>query len=358
MDTQFTSDTYVQYLSAETYRTFAFRAQTQADFEAWQRAFRPHLRQMLGLDAIADRGGGDLQPRQVAAEVLHDADADLDYIREEWFIQTEPGFEVPFYLLRPMNVTEPRPLVLTPHGHGSAGKRTYVGLWDDEAGRLSIVEGERDIALQAVREGYVAIAPDMRAFASMRRQQEIEADAVSSCRTLQMHALLFGRTLIGERVWDMGRLIDYAATRAEVDVSRVAITGNSGGGTISLFAAACDTRITVAVPSCYFCTFEASIGAIYHCECNYVPGILTAGEMYDVAGLIAPRPFMAVAGREDHIFPYAATQLAYDKLQHVYEVAGVPERCQLSTGNGGHRYYKADVWPFVRQAFAQVGDNG
>lgn len=352
MEQSLTSDTYVHQLAAETYRVFAFRAGTKAEFEAWQRAFRPRLRSMLGLDAIAQRGLCDLQPRQVGAEALEDAETGVRYVREEWTIQTEPGYRVPFYLLRPVTLSEPRPLVLTPHGHGKAGKRTYVGLWDTEAERLSITEGERDIALQAVREGYMAIAPDMRAFASLRRRQEIEADATSSCRELQMHALLFGRTLIGERVWDIGRLIDYAATRPEVDVSRVAITGNSGGGTVSLFAAACDTRITVAVPSSYFCTFEASIGSIHHCECNYVPGIMTVGEMYDVAGLTAPRHFLAVAGREDPIFPYAGVAEAFERLQRVYEVAGVPERCQLYVGDGGHRYYKAGVWPFVRQAFA------
>ena len=342
-----TSDTYTYQLAAETYRAFAFRAETQAEFVAWQRAFRPHLRSMLGIDVIAQRGLCDLSPHQVGEETF------ADHVREEWTIQTEPGYEVPFYLLRPMDITEPRPLVLTPHGHGKAGKRTYVGICDTEAERLSIAEGERDIALQAVREGYVAIAPDMRAFASMRLRQDIEADATSSCRDLQMRALLFGRTLVGERVWDIERLIDYAATRPEVDVSRVVITGNSGGGTVSLFAAACDPRITVAVPSSYFCTFEASIGSIHHCECNYVPGMMTVGEMYDVAGLIAPRPFLAVAGREDPIFPYAGVTLAFERLHCIYEVTGVPDRCQLYTGEGGHRYYKAGVWPFVRRMLAQ-----
>ena len=40
-------------------------------------------------------------------------------------------------------------------------------------------------------------------------------------------------------------------------------------------------------------------------------------------------------------------------LQTVYRVAGVPERCRLYVGDGGHRYYKEDVWPFMHQAFEQ-----
>lgn len=342
-----TANEYVHVLAEETYRPYAFRAETPAEWLVWQRAFRPYLRNMLGLDRIAARGGCDPCPEQLGEEELE------DHIREEWTIQTELGFRVPFYLLRPKAVEGPRPLVITPHGHGKAGKRTYVGLWSSEEERVSIAEGERDVALQAVREGYVAIAPDMRAFASLRLREDIEQDATHSCVRMQMHALLFGRTLIGERVWDVGKLIEYAATRPEVDIRKVVISGNSGGGTVSLFAAACDERIAVAVPSAYFCTFEGSIGSVHHCPCNYVPGMMATAEMYDVAGLIAPRPFLAVTGREDPIFPYAATQLAFEKLRRVYRVAGVPERCQLYTGEGGHRYYKAGVWPFVRRALAE-----
>ncbi len=351
--TPFAPDTYVPALAEETYRVYAFRAESKKIFNAWQRTFRPYLHKLLGIDKIARRPRCDLTPHKLG-EVAKET-----YVREEWTIQSEPGVNIPFFLLRPqevegsVNPTEPRPLVLTPHGHGKAGKRTYVGLWETEEERHSIVDGERDIALQAVKEGYVAIAPDMRGFANLRRQEEIETDQTSSCRTLQLHALLFGRTLIGERVWDIGRLIDYAMTREEIDPERIIITGNSGGGTVSLFAAACDERISIAIPASYFCTFEHSIGSIHHCACNYVPGIMAAAEMYDVAGLIAPRPFLAVTGRHDPIFPYEGVKIAFAHLKHIYEVAGVPERCQLYTGEEGHRYYKDGVWPFVRQALEE-----
>ena len=73
--------------------------------------------------------------------------------------------------------------------------------------------------------------------------------------------------------------------------------------------------------------------------------------MYDVAGLIAPRPFSAIAGREDPIFPIEHVESAFEHLQQVYTVAGVPENCQLHIGEGGHRYYKAGAWHFIRKHF-------
>lgn len=343
------ADNYVATLATATPRRFGFAATEREKAEAWQRAFRPELVRLLGLDAIAERGDAPM------TAALRSSEEQPDHVREEWTLETEPGFLLPFYLLRPLGVVGRRPLVLTPHGHGKLGKRTYAGLSESEEDERELLEGERDIALQAVREGYVAIAPDMRGFAGLRRRAEIEEDANNSCRTLQMHALLFGRTLVGERVWDVQRLIDWATRRGDVDARAIAITGNSGGGTISVFAAAVDERIAVCVPGSYYCTFEHSIGSVYHCECNYVPGILRLGEMWDIAGLIAPRPFLAVSGRDDPLFPIAAVQASYERLREIYGVFGAEGNCRLSVGEGGHRYYKRDVWPFVARAFARQG---
>jgi hypothetical protein len=233
-----------------------------------------------------------------------------------------------------------------------------VGIAHDEAEATSIAEGQRDIAVQAVRQGYLAIAPTTRGFGETRTEADALLDVVSSCREQLLHGLLVGRTPIGERAWDISRLIDWATATLDVDSDRIAITGNSGGGTTSLFAAACDTRISVAVPSSYFCTFAGSIGSIYHCACNYVPGILRLGEMNDIAGLIAPRAFCAIAGRDDPIFPIEHTRQAFDRLRLVYEAAGVPDRCELYVGDGGHRYYSAGAWPFIRRQFAAIAPPG
>lgn len=351
MSTTLTSAGYLVTLAGETYRSHAFRASTVHDTIIWQRSLRALLWRRLGIDRIAARGRCDLMPRCEGIEQL------ADHTRELWRIQTEPGFFLPFYVLRPLATAgEPvnRPVVITPHGHGKAGKRTYVGIADTPQEEEQIVVGERDVALQAVREGYVALAPDVRAFGEMRLPEDLAKDATCSCRQMQMRAFLLGRTLIGERVWDMMRLIDFAASQPGMDASRVVITGNSGGGTVTLFAAAMDERFRAAIPGSYFCTFAASIGSMSHCECNYVPGILEIAEMYDVAGLIAPRPFMAVNGREDRIFPIHATQEAFARLQEVYRVFGAEDQCRLFIGNGGHRYYKQDVWPFVKQVFSRA----
>ena len=325
-------------------REYAFAAQTAAELKQWQREFRERLGEVLGLHTLT-RELADFAPR---AELLQREELD-GYTRESWQLWTEPTLALPFYLLVPDGGEGPRPLVLTPHGHNPP--HLYVGLFENEAEREHISAGDRDIAVQAVRRGYIAIAPTARGFGATRSEADIAEDKLCSCRMRLMHGLLVGRTPIGERVWDISRLVDWALDHLEVDPGRIAITGNSGGGTITLFAAACDTRLALAMPGSYFCTFTGSIGSIFHCDCNYVPGILQLAEMWDVAGLIAPRPFCAVHGRDDPIFPVQETRLAYGKLQRVYEVAGAPESCRLYVGEGGHRFYADGAWPFVSEHF-------
>jgi dienelactone hydrolase len=332
-------------------RRFAFGAETLEEALAWQEEFRPELRRALGLENME----ADLEGHEPRAEKTDEADMG-SYVRERWWLWTEPNLPLPFWLLVPKGAEGPLPVVLTPHGHGSPDM--YVGISRNEEERRKIEEGDRDVAVQAVREGYIALAPTARGFGETRAAADREAERLSSCRTRELHGLLVGRTAIGERVWDVSRLLDWALARPDVDGSRIAITGNSGGGTVSLFAAACDERIAVAAPSSYFCTFAGSIGSIHHCDCNYVPGIMRLGEMHDVAGLVAPRPFLAIAGREDEIFPIRHVREAFGRLKSVYEVMGVPDRAELHEGDGGHRYYAAASWPFVRKWFGRAATAG
>jgi hypothetical protein len=125
--------------------------------------------------------------------------------------------------------------------------------------------------------------------------------------------------------------------------------GNSGGGTITYFAACLDERIGIAMPSCYVCTFRDSIGMIDHCECNYLPGILQFFEMGDLACLIAPRPLVIVAGREDPIFPFDGVEETFDTIQRIYAAAGAPDRCKMVVGPEGHRFYAGLAWPSFRE---------
>jgi len=321
---------------------FSFAGNTKRDFEKWHNRMLPHLKQTLGLDKL------NLQYEHYKLRFEKKVIADSGtFIIEKWIVWTEPTVPLPVIVLIPKNKAGKIPLIIATHGHGKNAD-LYDGIYPNVFG-INSTSKDISIARQAVNEGYIAIAPTMRAFGDTRTEEDKKAGNSFSCHTQLMRDLLAGRAPIGDRVWDMSKILDWAIQNFPVDTNKIAISGNSGGGTVSLFAAACDNRIKVAVPSSYFCTFTGSIGSIPHCDCNYIPGILESGEMADIAGLIAPRPLCIVHGKEDPIFPINETRKAFKNLKTIYTSAGAADLVELYEGNGGHQYYKEGAWAFINK---------
>jgi len=322
---------------------YAFKGKTKEEFKSWQLEFRKELKNILGITRLE----AELTTKKIKARKIDSEDLGWA-VRERWEIWTEPTVVLPFVLMLPKNMKGKLPVMITPHGH-SKNTESYAGIYNSVQDSIEGEVGERNIGVQAVKNNFIAIVPTTRGFGKTRTKEDIEKDAPYSCRIQLMHDLLVGRTPIGDRVWDVSKLIDWALKELPVDKSKIVVSGNSGGGTTALFAAACDTRISACIPASYFSTFTGSIGSIEHCDCNYIPGILNYGEMADIAGLIAPRYFCALHGRKDDIFPIVETQKAFEHLQHIYTVAGYPDNCKLYIGNEGHRYYKEGAWSFLER---------
>jgi len=153
--------------------------------------------------------------------------------------------------------------------------------------------------------------------------------------------------MLGWRVWDVMRTLDFIATRTEFDSSRVGCMGISGGGTVTLFSTALDPRIKAAFVSGYLNTFRDSVGSLSHCIDNYVPGILNWAEMHDVAGLIAPRPLFVESGEKDDIFPIRASIESFTRAREVYNVFGVQDRIDQEVFPGEHSFWGKRGLPFL-----------
>jgi hypothetical protein len=168
--------------------------------------------------------------------------------------------------------------------------------------------------------------------------REGEPGWISSCYAVGVNALLLGKTLLGLRVYDVMRLVDYIRALPDPLADTLGCVGLSGGGMVTLFTTALEARITCAVVSGYFNTFRDSIMAVRHCFCNFVPGIVRAAEMVDIAGLVAPRPLLVETGTQDPIFPTAATQRAYQELQKIYAVFGAVSNLDIDVFQGEHEW--------------------
>jgi len=208
-------------------------------------------------------------------------------------------------------------------------------------------DGDRDVAVQAIENGYAALCLEQRGMGERRTIKEDKGN--TRCHVTAMNALLLGRTLIGERCWDISRAIDLALTFPQIDSEGILCTGNSGGGTSTFYAACLDERIAIAMPSCAVCSFQDSIGAMFHCVCNFVPKLAEYMDMGDMAACIAPRKLIVINGKEDPIFPEKGVQKTYTTVKKIYQATGTPKHCMLVTGNGGHRYYKKEAWDALKQ---------
>ena len=263
-----------------------------------------------------------------------------DYVEYRFKVQTEPGYCVPCHLLIPLKCSYPIPLTICLSGHGG-GMHLALGVSKNEEDSKSLAEWpHRAMGLRAINEQRCALIIEARNFG----ESSIEGYG-TSCTEAAKIALLMGRTVIGERVWDAMRILDAVSENfAEVDMNDIVCTGNSGGGTATYYLACLDERITAAAPSCSICTYEESIAAMPHCMCNHIPGIRKYFEMGDLAGLIAPRILVVAAGTEDTIFPISGTRKAFEKIEMIYKKAGAPQNCALVVGDKGHLNYADLIW--------------
>lgn len=308
-------------------RSMGFELDSPSDFEQWRAQLKDKVIELLG--GFPERVA--LEPQVLERKEFE------DYIREKVAFHSAPYIDIPAYVLLPKDSVGKIPGVVAVHGHGY-GKNDLVGLWEDGTER-SVPDGyHKDFALEIMRRGMVVIVPDQIGFGQRRELEDIQKGYnTSSCRKLAFWAQMLGKTAVGMRVWDIMRCIDYLNTLPQVDQDRIGCMGISGGGTTTLFTAALDERIKAAVVSGYLCTFKDSIMSIYHCECNYVPGILKYAEMYDIACMIAPRSLLIESGTKDDIFPIKAVDIAYEHVRKAYKLLKAEDRLDRDVFEGRHQ---------------------
>jgi dienelactone hydrolase len=326
-------------------------------YQSWRASHPPTL-------SFANRGGkpvaewqdelrrafasclGEMPPSAQPETHMLDESDQSDHTRQKWVLKTEAHFWLPLYLLLPKDLSAPRPAVVALPGHGP-GKSWPAGIAGDDEEREAIFSDELDYGLQAVREGYVTACPDMRGFGETVDEDHRDRPDNISCIGSAGRSAMMGRTLLGERVWDVQRLIDWLQARVDVDGDKIACVGYSGAGMVTMMTAAIEPRIKAAVVGSYLCAWDKSIYDIYHCPCNYVPDLGRIADCADIAALTAPRPQLFVSGEHDEIFPIDGVRDAFATVQAAYRELGAENRTALYVGDGAHRFFKAPVWPFV-----------
>lgn len=300
--------------------------------KAWQEKARAELARLVGYE-------GEKVDENFRVDWVHEEE---NFTETRFYFDTEPNVTDVGHILIPRNVDQKAPMIICLQGH-SKGMHISLGRPKFDGDEISIQGGDRDFARQIVARGQIALALEQRGFG-----ERGGTETGPKCMQPAVQALLMGRTIIGQRCWDISRAIDVVEAHfPQADMSRIAIMGNSGGGTSAIYAAALDPRIAAAMPSCALAGFRASIGMIEHCICNYVPGIMNHFDMGDLVAIAAPRPYVAVNGRYDDIFPLESANTQFEIAARVYRELGAEDKLRHVIGPEGHRFYAALSWPVL-----------
>jgi dienelactone hydrolase len=249
---------------------------------------------------------------------------------EKILFESRPGCLVTAHLYLPKKMSGPFPAIIGTCGHDADG--IQANLYQEFCQRLA-------------RAGFAVLIYDP--FNQGERDQYWHLEdksAVASCT--HAHNMMGKQLeLVGEffgmwRAWDGVRALDYLLTRPEIDPTRIGLTGNSGGGTVTTWLWAIEERITMAAPSCFVTTFLHNLENELPADSEqYPPGILGAGlDMADFIIARAPEPALLL-GQHFDFFDRRGLREAFADVEYFYDVLGAPTANRdLFIGPQGHGF--------------------
>jgi len=138
-------------------------------------------------------------------------------------------------------------------------------------------------------------------------------------------ALVLGNPLIGQRVWDVLRALDYLESRSDVDASQIRILGNGSAGLAALMATALDERVRSILINRTLATYISVVDSKSYTVALdwFVPGILQHFDIPDIAAAIYPRPVWIAnaVDAEGTILPESVVREIYSQRMTAASVA-------------------------------------
>ncbi len=303
----------------------AAKRQAAFDSGAWQ-AWRDGIRQSVRAALGEMKYGADAPPLNVRAVSRHDLKG---CVVENVTFESLPGWEVNASAFLPDAGAFPPPWpgIVVPVGHSGKQMADY------------------QIPAQFfARCGYAAVTFDPPGMAGEKQGGNDNFNDGVRC-------YLTGHSSNRYFVIDALRCVDYLATRSDVDMRRgVGMTGVSGGGTTTMFAALLDDRITVAGPAC--CAVPNACHPIMdvYAPCAETLAWKRFADGYDDVDLLAaalPTPVLLMAGARDEVFKVDWSNLIAASVTECFKKTQLPGRFRYFADAGGHGYSVAMADEFV-----------
>ena len=297
----------------ETIRTKKYSTRSQKEALTWQKELRRELFQILKLDALA---ANHVQiPFQ--SKVLSSKQTE-HYLLQEIEINTVPGRRIKILFTLPNNKRDTFPAIVCIHGHGHNRFAVYE--------KKSIYKG---FATVLAEKDYVTISTDVG-------QHEVYEE---------------NRILMGERLWDLIRCVDYVESLPQVDKSRIGCAGLSLGGEMAMWLDAMEKRIAVTVSAGFLTVMDQM--EQNHCLCWKFDGLRELVDFADIYSMIAPRPLMCQNGLKEPEtqFYVPLAKKAMKEIKVIYDDFKRSENVVLQVHEGGHEIDLSSLLVFFEKHF-------
>lgn len=259
-----------------------------ADPRQWQETARIKLAEVSGYG----RFGGPPQ-------VLRRQDRGvIDGLRHEsLYIRVRHGQDIPVRVVRrDPSPAAPCAAVLCLQGEG-IGMHVSWGQSENSAEAQAVAAGF-GFACEAARRGHIAICLELMG-AGERRPQNRDGN-VAPLRTLAVHGMLLGHSLIGQHASDVSMVINWVMGREfgyPAEPGRLAVIGHDLGAAAGLLAAALDARIAAIAMADPPLRFRDAVKRRTVTPEMTMPGLLRWMDLDDILLLCAPRAIVAGPGR-------------------------------------------------------------
>jgi len=253
---------------------------SKLQWEARAAQIRKQIKEGMGLQTLPAKPN--------SAPIINGKRVMDGYTIENVAFESLPGFYVTGNLYRPLKEQKSYAAILAPHGHG-----------ENPHGRFREQTQKRCATL--ARMGAIVFVWDMVG----------QGDSKQCTHTMPMALKLQTINAI--------RALDFVSSLPGVDPKRVAVTGESGGGTQTFLLTALDDRIKVSVP-CVMVSAHFFGG----CVCESGLPIHKNGDFQtnnvEIASLAAPRPMLLISDGAD--WTKNTPKIEFPYIRKIYDLYG------------------------------------
>lgn len=298
-------------MKEESFRSMKYSSRPAEEALAWQKDLRARLFHLLRMDDLVSRGA----PADLSAQVLSSEQREK-YEFRDMEIDSTSGRRIKVAVTLPANAKGPFPAVVVVDGHGGTRLSCYGEGANQGYGHL------------LAERGYVTI----------------------SARVSQHEVHETSRTLMGERLWDLLRCVDFLVSLEDVDSRRIGCAGLSLGGEMTMWLGGMDERIRATLSAGFLTRMDHLESN--HCMCWRFPGLRDLADFADIYSLIAPRRLLCQNGLKEKPtwFAVPIAREAMEEVRVIYADMKRPENVSLAVHAGGHEVDLPSLLAFFGEA--------